>query len=232
MGNRQLDEFHVEVRPCHLRSVACGFTLVELIVAITILAMVAVLGWRGLDGIVRARVALVTEMEQTRAMQLTFAQLQSDCAQLAPGDTLLARPTLLAAQDRLLLVRLVFAEQTPSHVQIVDYRLRNGVLTRQESVATRNLNELDAMWQATLSDTTNNTDNVSQNTVVVLQSNIAAMQFQLWGSDGLGWRQPAASAGASLDPRPGANRWTGLEVNLRTRGRDGSMVKIFLLGAT
>ncbi|MEN3295328.1 MAG: ral secretion pathway protein, partial [Burkholderiales bacterium] len=35
-----------------------GFTLVELLIAISVLAMVAVLGWRGLDSIVRARVAL------------------------------------------------------------------------------------------------------------------------------------------------------------------------------
>src|SRR5450830_1177753 len=73
-----------------------GFTLVEMIIAITILAMVAILGWRGLDGIVRSRIALTTEMEQTRGMQLTFAQLQSDCAQLAPVSLMLTRPTLLA----------------------------------------------------------------------------------------------------------------------------------------
>jgi general secretion pathway protein J len=43
---------------CNHRSAAPrGFTLIELLVAITILAIVAVLGWRGLDGIVRARVA-------------------------------------------------------------------------------------------------------------------------------------------------------------------------------
>ena len=37
---------------------ARGFTLIELLVAISILAIVAVLGWRGLDAIVRARVSL------------------------------------------------------------------------------------------------------------------------------------------------------------------------------
>ncbi len=35
-----------------------GFTLVELLVAISILAILAVLGWRGLDSIVRARIGL------------------------------------------------------------------------------------------------------------------------------------------------------------------------------
>jgi general secretion pathway protein J len=58
---------------------ARGFTLIELLVAISILAIVAVLGWRGLDGIVRARIALTEQMEVTRGMQLAFAQMQSDC---------------------------------------------------------------------------------------------------------------------------------------------------------
>ena len=53
-----------------------GFTLVELLVAISILAIVAVLGWRGLDGIMRARGTLTDQMEVTRGMQLAFAQLQ------------------------------------------------------------------------------------------------------------------------------------------------------------
>ncbi|MGH8855098.1 MAG: PulJ/GspJ family protein, partial [Telluria sp.] len=60
-----------------------GFTLVELLVAISILAILAVLGWRGLDGIVRARIALTEQMEVTRGMQLAFAQMQSDCEHLA-----------------------------------------------------------------------------------------------------------------------------------------------------
>src|SRR3569832_868263 len=61
-----------------------GLTLIELLVAISVLAFVAVLGWRGLDGIVRARIGLTGSMEQTRGMQLAFAQLQRDCSPAAP----------------------------------------------------------------------------------------------------------------------------------------------------
>ena len=43
-----------------------GLTLVELLVAISVLGFVAVLGWRGLDSIVRARIALTSDLEQTR----------------------------------------------------------------------------------------------------------------------------------------------------------------------
>lgn len=208
---------------------ASGFTLVEMIIAITILAMVAILGWRGLDGIVRSRVALTSEMEQTRGMQLTFAQLQSDCAQIAPISLMAARPTLLATAGRLLMVRLVFAEQQPTRVQIVDYRLRDGQLRRQESAPTRDLKVLDAMWQSALDDSADGSAN-SQS--VLLQSDIASMQMQLWGSDGQGWRPSAAATAGSQDTSVTANHWTGLQVALQLRGHDNTMAKTFLLGAS
>jgi general secretion pathway protein J len=212
------------------KNAASGFTLVEMIIAITILAMVAILGWRGLDGIVRSRVALTTEMEQTRGMQLTFAQLQSDCAQIAPVSLMSARPTLLAAPGRLLMVRLVFADQQPTRVQIVDYRLRDGRLTRQESAPTRDLNLLDSMWQSALND---GGDNAANSQAVLLQSDIASMQMQLWGSDGQGWRpSAAANAGSQDSANVNANHWTGLQVALQPRGHDSIMAKTFLLGAS
>jgi general secretion pathway protein J len=212
------------------KNAASGFTLVEMIIAITILAMVAILGWRGLDGIVRSRVTLTTEMEQTRGMQLTFAQLQSDCAQIAPVSLMSARPTLLAAPGRLLMVRLVFADQQPTRVQIVDYRLRDGRLTRQESAPTRDLNLLDSMWQSALND---GGDNAANSQAVLLQSDIASMQMQLWGSDGQGWRpSAAANAGSQDSANVNANHWTGLQVALQPRGHDSIMAKTFLLGAS
>ncbi|KAF3996615.1 PulJ/GspJ family protein [Glaciimonas immobilis] len=204
---------------------ARGFTLVELTIAIAILALVAVLGWRGLDGIVRARVTLTSEMEATRALQLTFAQLQSDAAQLAPASLLLARPTVLALQNRLLMVRMVFAEQQPARVQIVDYRLINGELQREESTPTRDLNALDAMWQSALNDAGNGATQAVQ-----LQSHIASLQMQVWDSDALVWRPADATATGSQSNSAGGNRWTGLEVALQLQGHSGNMVKTFLLG--
>ena len=50
-----------------------GFTLIELLVAISVLGFVAVLGWRGLDSITRARESLNHELEQTRGMQLAVS---------------------------------------------------------------------------------------------------------------------------------------------------------------
>src|SRR4051794_27198394 len=113
-----------------------GLTLIELLVAISILAIVAALGWRGLDGIVRARIALTADLEQTRGMQLAFAQLQSDCAHIASSTQIPNRTPLVVDSGRLSMVRTVFAEGYPSRLQVVTYRVRDGVLTRRESAAT------------------------------------------------------------------------------------------------
>ena len=110
-----------------------GLTLVELLVAISVLGFVAVLGWRGLDSIVRARIALTSDLEQTRGMQLAFAQLQSDCAHLASPSVLPNRIPLAVGQGRLTLVRTVFADNQPSRLQVISYRVNDGVLTRRES---------------------------------------------------------------------------------------------------
>ena len=201
---------------------ARGFTLIELLVAISILAMVAVLGWRGLDGIVRARVSLTDQMETTRGMQLAFAQMQSDCEHMAGSRLLDRRPFLQAANDRLTLVRQSFVENEPMKLQVVSYRIRDGVLSRRESMATRDLIQLDVLWTAATSD-------ADTTAPVALQAGVTGMTIQTFELNQ--WRQqpqpaqPAAQGvvAAALEP-------TGLQVALAVRGVEAPMVKSFLLG--
>ena len=207
-----------------------GFTLIELLVAISILAIVAVLGWRGLDSIVRARIALTADMEQTRGMQLAFAQLQRDCIQIAPFSTIPNRAPLVAEEGRLLLVRNVYADNQPSRLQVVAYRVREGVLTRHESIATRDLKEIDTAWLAAASDAT-----LPQ--AVALQSGVDNITMRVWSSDGSGWRTGAAGVAPTVpQPQLSSNATqtvlTGLEVSLKVKGLGLPMQKIFLLGAT
>ena len=212
-----------------------GFTLIELLVAISILAIVAVLGWRGLDGIVRARIALTANLDQTRAMQLTFAQMQSDCAKIIDSTLVPAHAPLVADQSRLMMVRAVYAEDQPSRLQVVTYRVRNGNLTRRESLATRDLGELDGAWQAASADT-------DAEQALVLQSDVTAMTVRLWQANA-GWRL-ATGAGQStpaaalpqlppgvVAPLSPSTTPSGLEVSLQLRGRSTSMLKVFLVGA-
>jgi general secretion pathway protein J len=219
-----------------------GFTLIELLVAISILAIVAVLGWRGLDGIVRARLALTQQMEQTRGMQLAFAQMQSDAEHLADKKALLRdRPNLLAENGRLTLVRTVLAENQPSQIEVVSYRLIDGRLERRESAATRDLLVLDVLWQAALGDT-------DATPAVLLQTGVAQMTLRTWqgtewriatgavqmqsGTSQSGTSQSTASQTA-LAALAGANvvpETSGLEVSLLLQDEQTALVKVFLLG--
>lgn len=192
-----------------------GFTLVELLVAISILAIVAVLGWRGLDGIIRSRTALTNEMAVTRGLQLTFAQIQSDSANLAFGINLNGRPAIQAADGRLTLVRMAMTENEPTRLQVVSYRVRDdGVLIRRESGATRDLRELDTLWQAALNDT----DTAAS---VALQGGVQNITMRYWINTE--WRPAAGVETATVKP-------TGLEVTLSVQGQQVPMVKSYLLG--
>ena len=213
-----------------------GFTLVELLVAISILAIVAVLGWRGLDGIIRARVALTNQMETTRGMQLAFAQMQSDCEHIAGRDVLDRRPYLLTGTDRFTMVREVFNENQPSRLQVVAYRVINGSLVRRETAGVRDLAQLDGMWQAAISDT-------DTSGAVTLQAGVTGMQVLTW--ENRAWRQAtsaattgSAAATAAANGTPPAQQDpntvplppTGLQVALQVQGQDVPMTKSFLLG--
>ena len=206
-----------------------GFTLVELLVAISILALVAVLGWRGLDGIVRARVALEREMLQTRGMQLAFAQMQSDCEHLGDAMLLKNRQNVLAENDRLTLIRIVYADSQAAQLQVVSYRIKDGVLARRESNGTRDLGQLDVLWQAALSD-------LDPSPGVALQAGVAGMAMRLW--DGSAWQvATAATAAAAVQAQqtPAALLTVplqkGLEVALHLQGQTATaLIKVFLLG--
>jgi general secretion pathway protein J len=202
---------------------AGGFTLIELLVAISILAIVAVLGWRGLDAIVRSRATLTSQMEQTRGLQLAFAQMESDCENLSSANDLHGRANLKAQADSLTLVRSVFAENDATRLQVVSYRVRNGVLTRRESVSTRDLAQLDALWQAALNDT-------DPTPGVVLQEGVAGLAMRLWVNDN--WR-PAIGAVVQQQPVPAATADvpTGLEVAVQMGSQETALIKVFLLGA-
>jgi general secretion pathway protein J len=207
---------------------ARGFTLIELLLAISILAIIAVLGWRGLDSIVRSRETLTAGMDQTRGLQLAFAQMQSDCENIADNTLLRNRAFLQAEDNRITLVRLVMAENQPTRLQVVSYRVRDGVLTRRESLATRELTQLDNLWQAALGDTD------SSMAAVALQSGVQGMTMRMWmpGSGTTsttsagGWR-----AATGISTAGSTNLPTGLEVSLTQQGQEIPMVKSFLLGA-
>lgn len=198
-----------------------GLTLIELLVAISILGIVAVMGWRGLDSIIRSRTALNNQLEQTRGMQLAFAQLQSDCAHLADNTLLPGRPPLNALADKLTLIRSVNKEGQPTRLQVVSYRVRDSILTRQESTATRDLQEIDQDWKTALS-------NSAPSTAIKLQNDVITMTFRVWLKGSGAW-QPGMDEIVLVNLNTGVSP-QGLEVVLEQKNQTFGLVKLFLLG--
>lgn len=65
---------------------AAGFTLIELLVAIAILAVVAILSWRGLDQIVRGRDIITHSMAEERVFAQMFDQMRIDTREAVSDD--------------------------------------------------------------------------------------------------------------------------------------------------
>ena len=202
-----------------------GFTLVELLVAITVLATIAVMGWRGLDVLVRARDSLTHELETSRRVQLTFAQLQADCANIIDPAVLPGRAPLVITANSLILVRSVRLDGEPTKLKIVAYHVLQGRLLRRESLATRELGQLDAAWSDVAGPAAAGQD-------VALQPDVASMRIRTWQGEGRGWRRPGIDVVSEDSGNPAAASGfpRGLEVSLRLKGSRGDMTKIFFVG--
>ncbi|MBC3861687.1 prepilin-type N-terminal cleavage/methylation domain-containing protein [Undibacterium jejuense] len=222
-----------------------GFTLIELLVAITILGIVAVLGWRGLDSIVRARQTLNGEMDQTRGIQIAFAQIENDCAHVMDANMLPGNSVLTAAGSKLMIIRSVFEDNLPIRFQVVVFNVVDGVLSRRELSPTRETAVLLAQWQSAAED-------LDGTPSIPLQSKVESFSLRTWKVGETGWRMngdnvvnagdTATSANPVIPPNPanpanpsGASAKSatlaGVEVSMQVQGREAPMTKIFLLGA-
>jgi general secretion pathway protein J len=74
-----------------------GFTLIEVMVAIMLMAVVSLIAWRGLDSVTRADAHLQASTEQTQALLRTLNQLERDVALRASIE--LAEPLKPGVED-------------------------------------------------------------------------------------------------------------------------------------
>jgi general secretion pathway protein J len=94
-----------------------GFTLVEVLVAMMVMALMAGMAWQGVDGIVRARNASQGRLEQTLRLNTVIAQWEQDLASIQ--DTAVV-PLALSCDGAS--VRLT--RRTPTGLQVVAWTLR------------------------------------------------------------------------------------------------------------
>ncbi|HEY3596680.1 MAG TPA: prepilin-type N-terminal cleavage/methylation domain-containing protein [Paraburkholderia sp.] len=120
---------------------AAGFTLIEMLVAITLLAVIALLSWRGLDATIRGRDDIAANLTETRMLGRYFSQLQYDMLNLVTADEVFG-PPLRIRPDELVLVRHLGAGNGPTQVQVVRYQLKAHQLRRSASQPLSSLSQL------------------------------------------------------------------------------------------
>jgi len=119
-----------------------GFTLLELLVAIAILAVVAILSWRGLDQIVRARDSISRAMADERVFAQMFDQMRID-ARVAASDDEAGAPAISLDGGVLQVVRaFAMPPGSPPRLQVVRYRVSDGHVIRYASPPLANRGQL------------------------------------------------------------------------------------------
>ena len=77
-----------------------GFTLLELLIAVALMAVVALLGWRGLDAVIMARDDITRHSDRLRALANGFGQIEDDLRSAWFARLMVTRdPVILLRKD-------------------------------------------------------------------------------------------------------------------------------------
>ena len=117
-----------------------GFTLVEVLVALVVMATMAAMAWRGIDALLRSREIAQAHLAQTARLQTVLAQWEVDLRALQDSHSSV-QPIAFDGGN------LVLTRQAPAGLQVVVWSLREGSLWRWESPAQRTVQDLEDQRQ-------------------------------------------------------------------------------------
>jgi general secretion pathway protein J len=124
-----------------------GFTLVELLVALVALALLAVMSWRGLDGMTRAQQQTEARSDEVLTLQVGLAQWGADL----DGLMQLPQQTAIDWNGRVLRLTRRGSASVTDGVLVVGWTRRvvngNGTWLRWQSPQVTTRGELEEQWQ-------------------------------------------------------------------------------------
>jgi general secretion pathway protein J len=166
-----------------------GFTLVEVLVALLILSVMAMIGWQGVSGMTRAR--QISQEASERSLRLTaiVGQWEHDLQAVYDSPQV---PGLSFDGSALRLVR-----RTDDGVQVVVWSLREGVWQRWSSPAVTRSADLQATWLRSQQLPAGDARQLR------LLDGIAEWQVYFWR--GQGWSNAQSSGDVAAPPSSGAS---------------------------
>lgn len=117
-----------------------GFTLVEVLVALVVMATMAMMAWRGIDALLKTRDIAQGSLEQSARLQTVMAQWEQDLRAVRDGGYAIGALQFDGANLRIL-------RQHPQGMQVVTWSVRDGALWRWESQPVQTLAALEEAAQ-------------------------------------------------------------------------------------
>lgn len=179
------------------RPLPAGFTLIELLVALSLMALMAVLSWRGLDGMTRAETGMRQHADEVLTLQAALAQWGADLDALAQQP----QSASLDWDGRALRLLRRDAAAPDAGLRVVAWARRDGDgagqwLRWQSPPLTRRA-DLQQAWQKAALWAQNPGSEDRQHEVRLLPLE----QWRIFYHRGGTWSNPLSSAGITSDAR-------------------------------
>lgn len=178
-----------------------GFTLIELLIAISILAVMTLVSWRGIDGMVRAQQQARAHSEEVMVVQAALAQWTTDLNAIER----VAQTIPLDWNGRVLRITRRGSDVSEQGLRVVGWTVRRmqdrDYWVRWQSPPLRSVQAWQQAWEMSATGPSNNSllDNANsalQQTVLMPVRNRQLLYFR-----GNSWSNPQSSEGnAKADP--------------------------------
>jgi general secretion pathway protein J len=174
-----------------------GFTLIEVLISLFILALMAALAWRGVDVVLQSRDSARRHTEAMLRLQTALGQWEADVKQAVQTQQVPAfdfdGATLRLTRSR------------PAGIELVAWTLRNGTLVRWAAPPVVRATDLQDAWIASQQLQGN-----EAGTVTVL-SGVAQQQLYTFYTSSKAWSNAQSSAdrgeGNAVSTLPDGVRW-------------------------
>lgn len=119
-----------------------GFTLVEVLVALFILAILAAMAFRGIDALVHAKTTALAATDRTLKLNTGMSQFEYDISQMVNSGVLTPPVSFDGSTLR-------FARRSPAGLQLVAWSLQGGHWQRWASAPAIRIADLQEAWMRT-----------------------------------------------------------------------------------